>query len=78
MSNDERIAILETTIHHTDVSLLELKHDLKVMLEKIEARFDKMDARLEKLNDRLWTQFYWMMGGFAGILAVVAHAFHWF
>lgn len=77
MTNDERMAVLETTIHHTDVSLLELKHDLKVMLEKMESRFDKIEAKFEKVNDRLWSQFYWMVGGFAGTLLIMAHGFKW-
>lgn len=88
VKNDERIAIVETTINHINVTLDEIKKSLVKIDSKLDSRFDhlnskidslndKVDSRFDKVHDRIWTQFYWMIGGFASIAAVIAHGFHW-
>ena len=67
MNNHEsRITRLEVTIENINQTLASINRNL-----------EHIDAKIEKLNDRLWTNFFWMIGGFASILAVIAHAFHW-
>jgi uncharacterized coiled-coil protein SlyX len=81
MSNDERIAVLETTSSHILTTLDEIKLAISKIDTKLDSRFDslntKIDSRFDKLNDRMWSQFYWMVGGFAGVLMIMAHGFHW-
>jgi uncharacterized coiled-coil protein SlyX len=88
MSNDERIAVLETTINHIDATLLGISQEIKRLNEKFDNKIDginakidglntKMDNRFDKLNDRIWTLFFWMIGGFAGTLGILAHVQHW-
>jgi hypothetical protein len=42
----------------------------------------RWNAALDRSDGELWHNFRWflgiMLGGFAGVLAVVAHGFHWF
>ncbi|EKD54983.1 MAG: hypothetical protein ACD_60C00029G0010 [uncultured bacterium] len=80
-SNDERIAVLETTISHIDTSLIEIKQDIKTLTEstrqEMKSMNEKMDSRFDKMNDRLWNLFFWMIAGFASTLGIVAHALHW-
>ena len=38
---------------------------------------ERIDKRFEKIESRIWYNFYWMIAGFAGILAVMAHGFKW-
>jgi hypothetical protein len=77
MSNDERIAVLETTINHIDASLMSLNQDNKAIVEMIRLLNDKFDARFDKLSDRIWSSFLWMIAGFASVLGIIAHALHW-
>ncbi len=88
VKNDERIAVVETTLNHINVTLDEIKNSLTRIDNKLDSRFDsltkkidyindKFDSRFDTLNNRIWTQFYWMIGGFASIVAVMAHGFHW-
>lgn len=95
MGNDERIAVLETTINHIDASLIGITQELRRLNERIDSfsnrmdgKFDsidgkfnyieeKLDKKFDKLNDRLWTLFFWMIAGFASILGIMAHGFHW-
>lgn len=82
MSNDERIAVLETTISHTDIALNEIMMEIKRLNDKIDSKIEsvhtKIDGRFDALNNRLWTEFYWMVGGFASILLIISHGFKWF
>ncbi|MEK6880068.1 MAG: hypothetical protein AABY22_10690 [Nanoarchaeota archaeon] len=81
MSNDERMAVLETTINHVNITLEDIKNSINRLNNKMEDGFNmlnnKIDIRCDKLNDRLWTLFFWMIGGFAAILGIMAHGFHW-
>jgi len=88
VKNDERIAIVETTINNINITLNEIKSALVRIDNKLDSRFDhlnskidslndKVDSRFDKVNDRIWTQFYWIIGGFATITAIMAHGFHW-
>lgn len=74
---DTQIALLEQSIGHINETLI-----------RFEKRFDSLDNRLEEfnkdmkqgfkdINNRLWTNFFWMIGGFSGILGIVAHALRW-
>lgn len=70
MSNEERLAVLETTNTHIIESLFRIENRIINLDTKVDSRFDK-------LNDRMWTLFFWMIGGFASILGILAHADHW-
>ena len=82
MSNDERIAVLETTSAHISEALSRIENKLAALDTKIDNGMtnlnNKLDSRFDKLNDRMWVQFYWMIASYAGLLAVMAHGFHWF
>lgn len=77
MSNDERIAVLETTINHIDASLMGLRQDMKSLQNNIDNLNNKIDNRFDKLNDRLWSLLTWTIGGFVGVIGIMAHGFHW-
>ena len=76
-SLDTRVAILE-----------QIARDIGATLDRIESRMDRIEARIDRLEDRMDRQFRWLMGvmlggfvsmlaGFAGMLGVMAHGFHW-
>ena len=70
-TNETRLALLEKTCSHIYESL--------ERMEKTNAhRFDKIDLKLQSLDSRIWANFYWMLGGFASILTVLAKINHWF
>lgn len=86
--NTTRIALLEQSIGHIGQSLLRIEKtltdgfnrvddEIKRLDAKIDNRFDSLSGRMDSLNGRLWQLFFWMIGGFAGILALLAHAVHW-
>lgn len=37
----------------------------------------KMDVGFADINNRLWRNFYWMLGGFVSMLALLAHIQKW-
>lgn len=74
MSNDERIAVLETTINHIDATLLDIRQDMKRMLDRMENRFDAMDKKIDSNFKWLLTL---MIGGFVGTWGVLSHVLHW-
>jgi hypothetical protein len=68
--NDTRIALLEHSVAHIDQTLVEIKQAL-IALDR------KIDTKIDSVNNRIWTIFIFMISGFAAILAVMAHGFHW-
>ena len=43
MSNDERIAILETTVQHTNATLVSIGEQLRHLSDRMDHKFDKID-----------------------------------
>lgn len=75
MSNDERIAVLENTNAHILDSLARIENRL-IALD------NDMRSGFRDINNQMWSNFKWtlgmMIGGFASMLGIVAHAVHWF
>ena len=61
MSNDARIAVLETTILNINSNLLEIKQEMKFSSEKMDRRFDafekKMDSKFDRLEKKMDSKF---------------------
>lgn len=70
MSNEERIAILETTIININSTLLDIKQDIRHMSDKMGNKFDAVE-------NRLWSNFLWLMGMMIGLAGLIAHTQHW-
>lgn len=47
MSNDSRIAVLETVIHQVNNSLLDIRQDIKQQSSKIDALEKKLDSKAD-------------------------------
>ena len=81
MKEDTRIALLEQSIEHINQTLLRIEHRFDSMDSKIDTLGivlgQEMKAGFKDINNRMWTNFFFMIGGFAGILGLVAHALHW-
>jgi len=74
MSNDERIAILETTSSHILDTLSRLENRFIALENKIDFKFDTLDRKID-------SNFKWlltiMIGGFVGTWGVLSHVLHW-
>ncbi len=61
MSNDARIAVLETTILNINTTLQDIKGDLKNLDRKIDTKFDildkKIDTKFDILDKKIDTKF---------------------
>jgi len=91
MSNEERIAILETTMLSINATLLDFKQDMNRRFDKIDDKFSKIDEKFTKIDEkfermdnkfdalqnRLWTHFTWLMGMIIGLAGLIAHTQHW-
>lgn len=81
VSNDERIAVLETTCNHILEALIRIDTNVSYFQNRVESKFSlldsKIDAGLKDINNRLWTLFFWTGAIFAGMLGVMAHGFGW-
>ncbi|MGH7044280.1 MAG: hypothetical protein ACREFY_19415 [Acetobacteraceae bacterium] len=75
---EARVAVLE-----------EIARSTRAMLERMDQRMDRMDHRMDRMDARMAADFRWLLGvmlagfstmvaGFGGMLAVMAHGFHWF
>jgi hypothetical protein len=54
-----------------------LNNRINKMEDRID-RFDsKMDSGFQQINSRIWSNFYWGVGGFSGVLGLLAHALRW-
>lgn len=81
MSNDSRLAILETTILNINTSLQDIKQDFKRLDNKFDNKFDaldkKFDNKFDLLQNRIWSNFLWLMGMIIGLAGLIAHTQHW-
>ena len=92
MRNDERLAVLETTILNINSSLMDIKHDVRKLDDKLdETKLDlsnridetkkeltqKMDSKFHSVENRLWSNFLWLMGMIIGLAGLIAHTQHW-
>jgi hypothetical protein len=81
MSNDARIAVVETTILNINSVMLDIKNKLNTLESKIDTKIDalenKMDSKFDSLQNRLWSNFLWTMGMMIGLAGLIAHTQHW-
>ena len=47
------------------------------MKQRIDALSDDMKQGFKDINNRMWSNFLWMIGSFAAVLALIAHAVKW-
>lgn len=91
-SHETKIALLEQLAGNIDQTLLRfenkvtnLESNLGIKIDKIdlkmESRIDylskKMDTGFNSVESRIWNLFFWGIGAFAGVLALIAHALKW-
>ena len=74
MSNEERLAILETTNAHILDTLARIENRFISLDQKIDSKFDTLDRKID-------SNFKWlltiMIGGFVGTWGVLSHVLHW-
>lgn len=63
-----RIALLEQSVDNLNKGLMRIENAIS------ELRADVSKGFVD-INNRLWRNFYFMIGGFAGTLALIAHGF---
>jgi phage-related protein len=68
---ETKVALLEQSIEHINQSLIEIKQDLKDFSRDVKSDFRWVIGMIVGLSA-------FMVSGFAGMLAVIAHGFHWF
>ena len=87
-SHETRISLLEQSITNINETLIRFEKRFDKLDQKIDQGFkdvnnridqtnNKIDQGIKDINGRMWTNFFWMLGGFAGILSLVAHFFKW-
>lgn len=77
MSNDARIAVLETTMTNINSTLLDIKQEIKDMKKDMKHSFELVDKKFDSINNRLWSNFLWLMGMMIGLAGLIAHTQHW-
>ena len=77
----ERVAVLEQIARETHETLVDLRSDMRTEFRELRSEF-------RELRRDVRSDFRWLLGimlggfamtltGFAGLLAVMAHGFHW-
>lgn len=82
MSKEEKNSSYIHQDHESRITRLEVViENINSTLARMDKRLDsietKMDEGFRSVNNRIWNNFYWMVAGFASILATIAHAQHW-
>lgn len=77
MSNDKRIAILETTLLNINTTLVDIKQDIRRQTDRIETLDKKIDNKFDTLNSQIWSNFLWLIGMIIGLAGLIAHTQHW-
>lgn len=75
--NDERMAVLETTILNINTSLLDIRQQFDRIDRRFETLENKMDNKFDRIENRLWSNFLWLMGMIIGLAGLIAHSQHW-
>ena len=90
--HESRITRLEVVIENINTTLVDMKqsigtleHNMKQSIGSLEQDMKQSMRTLDQdmkqgfkdINNRMWTNFFWMIGGFAGLLGLLAHAVHW-
>lgn len=65
-----RLALAEQSVDNLNKSLNRIENSI------YELRSD-MNKGFSDINNRLWRNFYFMVGGFASVLAMIAHVLKW-
>lgn len=55
----------------------EVKDQIKETKCEVKSLRDHVDFRLDKINNRLWSLFFWMIGGGSSILYIIAKSNGW-
>lgn len=77
MDHESRITRLEVTNENICQTLIRLEKNIDDGFKDIDKRFDKIDQRFGSIDNRLWVNFYWSVGAFAGVLTLLARILHW-
>lgn len=87
-----RLALLEQSINNISVAMSDMRSELKDLrigmiqgFDRMDSRIDaavnkldsKLDSKLDALSSRMWTNHFWYIGGFVGVMGLLAHSFHW-
>lgn len=68
---DRRLAVLEQIVHSTDRALLRIEAELRLLRTEMQA------MRTQQHDDFRWLLRF-MIAGFVGVLALIAHGLRWF
>jgi len=88
MSQQERLAVVETTMVNMKQDIVEMKqdmkdlrhdmkHGMKHLSEEIRRLSDNMDKKFSILEGRIWTHFVWLMSMIIGLAGLIAKTQHW-
>ncbi len=81
-SQETRLALLEQSIGHIHESIERLEKSIHGGFEVTNHNLAKIEARLDKFNERIWANFYWILGTMASltgiVIGVMAKGFGWF
>lgn len=77
MSNDERIAVLETTVINMNSNLTEIKQDIRRLSDRMDSKFEVVDNKIDSTNK-------WLIGLsvpiflaiFSALLAILLKLYH--
>ena len=79
--HEGRVTRIELSIENISQTLLRLEKRIDSIDNKMDSTLkgldNKIDVGFKSLNDRLWNNFYWMIGGFTGVLGLLAKVLHW-
>jgi hypothetical protein len=68
---DRRVAVLEQIARSTDQALQQIPAELRLLRTEMQA------LRTQQHDDFRW-RLRFMIGGFVGVFALLAHGLHWF
>lgn len=87
-NHDTRIALLEKSVNDISCALVRLENKMdsgfdfiNKKFDSIDRKFDSIDRKFDAIDKKIDSKFTWllslMIAQSTGILAVMAHGFHW-
>lgn len=75
--HEVRLQMVENAVINIDKRFDYLHKRLDLIESKLDSAHGAVNMLSDRINNRLWVNFYWVMGSIGGLFLLMAHGFKW-